>query len=82
MTFLEAYKLANAEKLQKTQQRAAEEQQARSYHSKDHLTGVGSNARTAVQIPKQTFEAYRMLRPDLTDEQIRQDFARRQKGRK
>ena len=81
LNFVEAFKLANMDQLQQVQQRAAEEAQARNYHSKDHLVGVGSKAGTPVSIPKQTYSMYRMLRPEMTDEQIRQDYARRQKGR-
>lgn len=77
MSFLDAFKLANYERLVQVQQKAATESAMRSRHSKDHLQGVTSGASEGVDVPAQTMKMYRLLRPDMTDEDIRSEYRKR-----
>jgi predicted enzyme involved in methoxymalonyl-ACP biosynthesis len=80
MTFLEAYKLANQDQMQQMQAVAAQEAAARNYHSKDHMLAIGSRGGEGISVPKGTMDFYHRFRPELTDDQIRADYARQVKG--
>jgi hypothetical protein len=77
LSFVEAFKLTHYDKLVSAQQQAAQLGAARAAHSKDHLTSYGANSGEGVRVPKEVREFYRIMRPDLTDEQIRRDYAKR-----
>lgn len=77
LSFLEAFKLANYERLVGVQQQAARIGAARAAHSKDHLTSYGANSGEGVRVPTKTRDFYRLMMPEMTDEQIRRDYAKR-----
>ena len=81
LTFLQAFRLANADSLAKAQAMAAAEGSARNSAGKNHLRSVvGPAAGLTADVPPQTMRLYREMFPDWTPEQIRQDYARKTKG--
>lgn len=81
LTFLQAFRLANADSLAKAQAMAAAEGSARNSAGKNHLRSVvGPAAGLTADVPPQTMRLYRDMFPDWTPEQIRQDYARKTKG--
>lgn len=81
LTFLQAFRLANADSLAKAQAMAAAEGSARNSAGKSHLRSVVSPAAgLTADVPPQTMRLYREMFPDWTPEQIRQDYARKTKG--
>lgn len=81
LSFLDAFKLANADAMAEAKARAASEGAARNAASKGHLRSINSPAGgVSVDVPKEVVKLYRDLRPDLTMEQIRQDYARTMRG--
>lgn len=81
LSFLAAFKLANADRMAEARARAAREGAARNAGSKGHLRSiVGPAGGVATDVPKAVLQLYRDLRPDMTMEQIRQDYARTMRG--
>ena len=81
LSFLAAFKLANADRMAEARARAASEGAARNAGSKGHLRSiVGPAGGVATDVPKAVLQLYRDLRPDMTMEQIRQDYARTMRG--
>lgn len=81
LSFLEAFKLASYDKIVGARQQAAEIGAARQAHSKDHLTAYGQNSGEGVRVPSKVRDFYKVMRPEMTDEEIRRDYARRQQRR-
>lgn len=80
LSFLQAYKLANADGLAEAKARAAREGAARNAGSKGHLRSITSPAGGVLaDVPAETRRIYRDLFPDMTDEQIRKDYAKHMK---
>ena len=79
LTFTQAFKLANADRLAKAQLMAAEEGRARARHGKDHMrTSVSTGS--GGEVPRAVVEVYRQLDPDMTMDEIRKDYAKRTPG--
>jgi len=76
MTYLEAFRQANFDRLIQAQTMAAAEGAARQQHSKDHMRTVVSTGGTAPEVPRDVIELYRELDPTMTPAQIREDYAR------
>lgn len=80
LTFLQAFRLANADRMSQAQALAAAEGAARQGQSKGHLRSIVSPTNSVpVEVPRASVKIYRDLHPDWTMEQIRQDYARRVK---
>ena len=80
LTFLQAFKLANADSLAEARARAAREGAARNAAGKSHLRSITSPAGGVLaDVPAETRRIYKDLFPDMTDEQIRKDYAKRMK---
>ena len=80
LSFLEAYKLANQERIVAARSQAAQVGAARAAGSKEHLTAYGrQNAGGGVRVPARVREMYRALMPEMSDEDIRRDYAARNK---
>ena len=81
--FLSAFRIAkrleNAKNQAEAKVRAAAATAAKQ-QGKQHLQAHGGSGvpKREIEVPKETMEAYRALRPDLSDEEIRKDYARRQ----
>lgn len=81
LSFLEAFRLANFERLQSLQ--AAQARQGnKAQQGKDHLRGVNPSAAGGAEISDREFKTYKMMCPWMTDDEIRADFAKRSKGQK
>lgn len=76
LSYIEAFKLANMERITKARAMGAAQGEAQRRHSKDHLRAIGIAGGPAVEIPAETLKLYRELCPDMTPEQIRQDYIR------
>ena len=74
LSYIEAFKLANMERITKARTMGAAQGEAQRRHSKDHLRAIGIAGGPAVEIPAETLKLYRELCPDMTPEQIRQDY--------
>lgn len=81
LSFLQAFRLANGEKLKK----AAAAKAARTVYSqqagKAHLHASGTRGQGGVQVPQDVAYWYRQFQPEMTDEEIRKDYAARTRGK-
>lgn len=80
MSFVEAFKLANFERLQSVRQAAATQAAINNQASKNHLSSVTSPASNAVNVPSSVYQNYKRLCPWMSEEEIRKDYAKRTKG--
>ena len=74
LTFLEAYKLAAGDKLEKARIGKAEEAARVKAASKDHLSSTSSRGQGAVSVPADVVAYYRILMPELTDAEIQKHY--------
>jgi len=83
-SFLEAYKIANADKIAAAEARkaaAAGAQRARnSARSKDHMRPQNAKGAGDVAVPPEVRAVYRDMMPEMTDEEIRRDYQKYRKG--
>lgn len=77
LSYLDAFKLANMDRLT-TQARnvAAAGAQMRT-SSKDHLQRTDMRGQGAVEVPEDVMACYRIMNPNKSDEEIRRDYQRR-----
>lgn len=80
LTFSEAFRLANEDRLDQIRNRTAREQAARAQASTAHLQSVAGGNRGGVRVPSETMEVYRVLHPDWSNERIREDYRKRTIG--
>ena len=74
-SFLDAFRLANFDRLTAQAAQSGREQAAANARSKDHLTGAGnSRGAGAVSVPKGEMDMYRLLNPGATDAQIQAHY--------
>lgn len=70
-SFLDAYRLANFEKLTAAKTDAARQQALNNARSKDHLTATGTPAGTgALPVPQEEMDIFRAFNPGATDAEI------------
>lgn len=70
-SFLDAYRLANFDRLQTARAEAARQQAMNNARGKDHLTGTGHTAGTgAVTVPAEEMEMFRVFNPGVSDKDI------------
>lgn len=77
MSYLEAFQLANMEQIMQARSAVAAEGAARQQHGKDHLRTMTGTAGAPIDVPQETVAMYRELRPEMTMDEIRRDYARR-----
>lgn len=80
LSFVQAFRLANADRLGRAQRELADLGAHRAIASTSHQQAYGSGARGAVQVPRQVANLYRELLPEMTDEQIQKDYQRRHRN--
>lgn len=78
-SLMDAWKIANFDKLTQASAQAARQQARNSAASKAHLGVTGQRGAGAVTVPKEIAAEYRRFDPRITDEEIRKDYARRLK---
>lgn len=76
LSFLDAYKLANAEAIAAQRSAAAAQAKENSVASKKHLVGTVSRGEEVLEIPNNVMESYRMMNPGITDDEIRKHYAK------
>lgn len=74
MTFLEAYKLAAGDKLDKRRADQAAEAARVQAASKDHLSATGSRGQGALSVPADIMAQYRVFMPDASPEEIQKHY--------
>ncbi len=76
LSYIEAFKLANIDRLTRARSLGAAEGKAQQQHSKDHLRAIGIAGGPSVEIPPETVRLYRDLNPDMTMDQIREHYVK------
>ena len=77
MSYLDAYRLANMDKLMQQTQRAAEAGDQLRKNGKSHLQPPSARGQGGVEVPKKIRDLYRMGRPNMTDAEIEADYRKR-----
>jgi hypothetical protein len=78
MSFLEAFKLANMDRIIEARTQAAAQGAALRTGGKEHLRSVvASGGSVPMDVPRDVVEMYRDMCPDMSIEQIRQDYQKR-----
>lgn len=77
MSYLDAYRLANMDKLVQQTQRAAEAGDQLRKNGKSHLQPPSARGQGGVEVPKKIRDLYRMGRPNMTDAEIEADYRKR-----
>lgn len=76
LTILEAYKMANFDTLSGKKAQAAAQSAYNSAASKDHLTSTTGRGQGEIPMTRAQMDWYRKMRPNMTEKQIREDYAR------
>ncbi len=79
ISFLEAFKIANFERIQ-TIRAAAQRQAAKNAESKSHMKGITASAKDGAEVSDREMKIYKTMCPWMSDDEIRADFAKRTKG--
>lgn len=79
ISFLEAFKLANFDRIQ-TIRAAAQRQAAKNAESKSHMKGIATSAKGGAEVSDREMKIYKTMCPWMSDDEIRADFAKRTKG--
>lgn len=79
ISFLEAFKLANFDRIQ-TIRAAAQRQAAKNAESKSHMKGIAASAKGGAEVSDREIKIYKTMCPWMSDDEIRADFAKRTKG--
>ena len=70
-SFLDAFRLANFDRLTAARAEAAKQQAIRNTHGKDHLTGTGVSQGTgALAVPADEMKMFKIFNPEATDAEI------------
>ena len=79
-SFLDAFRLANFDRLQEGRQQEAAQRAAQAERnrtrSKEHMTATGTRGEGSVAVPKATLELYHQLMPKATDAEISAHYNR------
>ena len=82
-SFVDAYKLANYDRLAARRAEAAKQQALSNARSKDHLTGAGvSRGSGSVSVPQDQMRLFRMMNPGASEDEIRRYYNKYQTERK
>lgn len=79
LSFIEAYKLAAGDKLDKLRSGQAEQAARVKAASKDHLSATGTRGAGAVSVPSDEMAYYKLLMPDASEAEIQKHYAADQK---
>lgn len=79
LSIAEGYKLANMDTLTEKKTAAAAQSAINKVASKDHLTPSAARGQGDTPIPRKQLEQYRLLRPNMTDKEIKADWAKHNK---
>jgi hypothetical protein len=77
MSYLEAYKLANHDKLLEQARNVAATGARTAAGGKSHLTKTVSRGEGQIEVPKEIKESYRIFSPNMTDAEIEKDYRKR-----
>lgn len=80
LSFLEAFKLANIDRITAARSMAAAQGAATAQMGKAHLRSVVRTGDVPVDVPQEIVRNYRLFQPDMSLEEIRRDWQKRQKG--
>lgn len=75
-TLSDAWYSVNRDRIQQHNQEAARLQAQASMRSKEHLQATGSVGAGAPTVPREEMDLYRMMNPNMTDEQIQRHYAK------
>lgn len=81
MSILDAYKLENFEALTNRTSAAAVSHAVNNIENKSHMGTISGNASKDVAIPTEVLEMYKAFNPNMTEEQIRNDYSSRFGGK-
>ncbi len=76
---VKAFRAVYVDEIVEHQKKAAKQAAYTNHTSKEHLRSTDGQAGNRVNVPKETYERYRMFFPDMTDEEIQKDFSKRNK---
>ena len=74
LTFVQAFKLANGDQLDRARAMTAAEVSARNQSGKSHMRTASSGGDLAPDVPRRVIAAYTALDPNMTLEEIRKDY--------
>ena len=77
LSYIQAYRLANQDALLAQASRAAATGAQIQSRGKQHLRPDAVLGRTGAEVPRNVLDLYRIFRPDLTEDQIQQDYLKR-----
>lgn len=74
LSYLEAFKLANQDRLEQQAAEAARQQAMSNHRGKEHMTPTRAQGPGAVSVPDEEMKLYRLLNPEATEAQIQAHF--------
>jgi len=74
LNFVEAFKLANMERLQKTADNVSKHQAFKLISSKGHLQPTVTRGQGALRVPPEEMEMYRQLNPGMSESEIMRHY--------
>lgn len=77
LSYLDAYKLANMDRLQEQARNVAAAGAQMRNSSKDHLRRTDMRGQGAVEVPEDVRASYRIFNPNMSDEEIQRDYQKR-----
>ena len=80
LSYLEAFKLANMDKIMRQKAAAAAAGAKTAAAGKDHLTRTKSRGTAPIEVPKDEKEAYRIFNPGASDAEIEKHYRKFSKG--
>ena len=77
LSYLDAFKLANMDRLTAQARNVAAAGAQMRTSSKDHLQRTDMRGQGAVEVPEDVMAGYRIMNPNMSDEEIRRDYQKR-----
>ena len=74
LNFVDAFKLANMERLQKKADSASKHEAFKLISSKDHLRPTVTRGQGALRVPPEEMEMYRQLNPNMSETEIMRHY--------
>lgn len=78
-SLVDAYKVVNFDKLIENKATVVKQQTINSVKGKSHLTPAAGTGGDDVQVPRDVYQMYKDLNPNVTDEEIRKHYAKNRK---
>lgn len=79
LSYLDAFKLANRERLEQQAAEAARQQTATNIRGKEHLTTTKPQGAGAATVPPEEMRMFRLMNPDATEAQIQEYYNKHKK---